>query len=90
MTIKQVIVLLFACWHVATSNRFNAKFVNGLDYLEDRDEPLFDQFADKSDHTWPEYSLDVGVKLKKDFSDDLVSDLFATSYGLEKIARVRR
>ena len=31
---------------------------------------------------------DLAVKLKKAFADDLVSDLFATSYGLEKVARV--
>lgn len=36
-----------------------------------------------------EFVHDLAVKLKKDFADDLVSDLFATSYGLEKVARVR-
>jgi hypothetical protein len=35
-----------------------------------------------------EYARDIGIKLKKEFADDLVSDLFATSYGLEKVARV--
>lgn len=32
---------------------------------------------------------DLAVKLKPEFADDLVSDLFATSYGLQKVARVR-
>ena len=35
-----------------------------------------------------EYALDIGIKLKREYADDLVSDLFATSYGLEKVARV--
>ena len=34
------------------------------------------------------YALDLAIKLKQDYADDLVSDLFATTYGLEKIARV--
>ena len=34
------------------------------------------------------YALDLAIKLKQEFGDDLVSDLFATSYGLEKVARV--
>lgn len=33
---------------------------------------------------------DLAIKLKKEFADDLVSDLFATNYGLEKVARVWR
>jgi hypothetical protein len=33
--------------------------------------------------------FDLAVKLKPDYEDDLVSDLFATSYNLEKVARVR-
>ena len=35
-----------------------------------------------------DYALDLAIKLKREYADDLVSDLFATSYGLEKIARV--
>lgn len=43
---------------------------------------------DSNDDDLDEYALDIAVKLKKEFSDDLVSSLFATSYGLERIARV--
>lgn len=35
-----------------------------------------------------EYVHDLAIKLKREFADDVVSDLFATSYGLEKVARV--
>ena len=31
---------------------------------------------------------DIAIRLKKEYSDDLVSDLFATSYDLIKVARV--
>lgn len=31
---------------------------------------------------------DIAIRLKKEYSDDLVSDLFATSYALIKVARV--
>jgi hypothetical protein len=34
------------------------------------------------------YSMDVAIKLKREFADELVSDLFATSHGIEKVARV--
>lgn len=34
-------------------------------------------------------TYDVAIKLKREYSDDLVSDLFATSYDLIKVARVR-
>lgn len=37
-----------------------------------------------------EFVHDLAIKLKKEYADDLVSDLFATSYGLEKVARVSR
>lgn len=43
---------------------------------------------DESDKHEEDYTYDIAIKLKEDFSDDLVSDLFATSYGLEKIAKV--
>lgn len=33
-------------------------------------------------------TLDIAVKLKREYSDDVVSDLFATSYDLIKVARV--
>ncbi len=35
-----------------------------------------------------ELTLDVAVKLKSDFTDDIVSDLFATSHDLTKLAKV--
>lgn len=34
------------------------------------------------------YSHDIAVKLKRGFGDDLVSDLFAASYDIEKVSRV--
>lgn len=34
------------------------------------------------------YTLDLVIKLKNEFSDDWISDLFAETYGLKKIARV--
>ncbi len=34
------------------------------------------------------YSLDVAIKLKREYADELVSDLFATSHGIEKVSRV--
>ena len=59
----------------------------------------FSYAVKNSDHDDPEndytdlddddnYALDLAIKLKQEYADDLVSDLFATSYGLEKIARV--
>lgn len=48
----------------------------------------FKEFSGVDDDELDDYALDLAVKLKKEFSDDPVSDLFATSYGLEKIARV--
>jgi hypothetical protein len=43
---------------------------------------------DESENHEEDYTYDIAIKLKEDFSDDLVSDLFAASYGLEKIAKV--
>lgn len=40
------------------------------------------------DQDLEEFTLDLAIKLKKEFSDDPVSDLFAASYDLQKIARV--
>ena len=39
--------------------------------------------SDNSDLT-----LDFAIKLKRDYADDIVSDLFAESHGLNKVARV--
>ncbi len=35
-----------------------------------------------------EYTSDIAIKLKREYADDLVSDLFASSYDLTKVARV--
>ena len=47
-------------------------------------EPLDRSNSDSDD----EVALDVAIKLKPEYSDDLVSDLFAASHDLQKIARV--
>lgn len=35
-----------------------------------------------------QFTTDIAIKLKREYSDDLVSDLFAASYDLVKVARV--
>ncbi len=53
------------------------KLFDGVDYTRDLNN-------DDSDS----YALDVAIKLKREYADELVSDLFATSHGIEKVARV--
>jgi hypothetical protein len=83
---KKRIILIFLIQvallsHISKSTRL----YDGVDaelneYLNSNQEEL--------DNHEEDYTYDVAIKLKEDFSDDLVSDLFATSYGLEKIAKV--
>ncbi|RNA36544.1 hypothetical protein BpHYR1_041378 [Brachionus plicatilis] len=40
------------------------------------------------DQDFEDIALDLAIKLKKEYSDDPVSDLFAASYDLQKIARI--
>jgi hypothetical protein len=37
---------------------------------------------------YDELTSDIAVKLKPEFADDLVSELFATTHDLTKVARV--
>lgn len=64
----------------------NAKDYSGLEAAEI--ETAANSYAD--DESDEHFVHDLAVKLKRDFADDLVSDLFATSYGLQKVARVRK
>jgi hypothetical protein len=70
-------------------NSFKSTFFNGQDELDNlNDQLMYNNYLNSKEDDHPEYSLDIAVRLKKQFADDLVSDLFATSYGLEKVARV--
>lgn len=68
--------LVFICIISLTAFKSNANRYSGYDT---------DDLNDDDD---VDYALDLAIKLKRDYSDDLVSELFATSHGLEKIARV--
>lgn len=54
---------------------------------------LVDEVADDHEHSHEhddheQVTSDIAIKLKREYSDDLVSDLFAASYDLVKVARV--
>ena len=89
ITIKTFYLIFILNISIASSRKsnYNQKFFNGIDDLSQEDQLIFDRYFDRHDEPI-EYSLDIGIKLKRDFSDDLVSDLFAASHGLEKISRV--
>ena len=48
----------------------------------------FNEFSGYESSKNDQVTYDIAIKLKREFSDDLVSDLFATSYDLIKVARV--
>ncbi len=56
----------------------------GYDFIE---EEASSQKNLNHDHEH-DVTSDIAIKLKREYSDDLVSDLFAASYDLVKVARV--
>jgi subtilisin family serine protease len=75
--IKVSLVLASLIFNCACGIKYNNKYAG-------YDDPEND-YIDLDDNN---YALDLAIKLKEAYADDLVSDLFATSYGLEKVARV--
>ena len=70
--IKVSLVLTSLIFNFAFAIKYNNKYAG-------YDDPEND-YTDLDDNN---YALDLAIKLKEAYADDLVSDLFATSYGLD-------
>jgi hypothetical protein len=47
-----------------------------------------ENIVQSSDDDEDDYTLDLAIKLKPEYADEVVSDLFATAHNLRKIAKV--
>jgi hypothetical protein len=69
------------------NKKYDPRLYDGLNELVDYYTRSYKHNDDNNDYL-ENYSMDVAIKLKREFADELVSDLFATSHGIEKVARV--
>jgi hypothetical protein len=68
--------------------KYDPRLYDGLNELVDFYTRTYKNHDNDKNDNLDNYSMDVAIKLKREFADELVSDLFATSHGIEKVARV--
>ena len=72
------------------NKKYDPRLYDGLNELVDYYTRSYKHNDNDNNDYLDNYSMDVAIKLKREFADELVSDLFATSHGIEKVARVSR